>query len=342
MTLKLALAICTILTAITPRAATQSKVAPATATKTDTSAAKKSLLDPALIEYRPLDSGISGNLSSIGSDTLNNLMTLWSEAFGRLYPSVRVQIEGKGSGTAPPALIAGTAQFGPMSRAMKPSELDKFVKKYGYKPTRIKVAIDALAVFVNKDNPLQHASMEQIDAMFSKLRKRGLSNDITKWGQLGLTGDWADKPIRLYGRNSASGTYGYFKKVALKKGDYKNSVKEQPGSASVVRAITEDLYGIGYSGIGYKTSGVRTLAISKPKSGKFYGTDSKSVLSGKYPLARYLYIYINKKPNQPLPPLGREFLRFVLSRAGQAIVIKDGYLPIRAELAAKMTSLVSN
>ena len=323
--------------AASPPTIAQSDVTPATVTKAAKKAAKKSPLDPALATYQPLESGISGNLSSIGSDTLNNLMTFWAEDFRKLYPSVRIQIEGKGSGTAPPALIQGTAQFGPMSRAMKPSEVDEFVKKYGYKPTQIKVAIDALAVFVNKDNPIEHATMEQIDGMFSKLRKLGIKHDITTWGQLGLTGNWADKPIRLYGRNSASGTYGYFKKVALKKGDYKNSVKEQPGSASVVRAITEDLYGIGYSGIGYRTSGVKTLALSKPKSEAFYGTDTQSVLSGKYPLARYLYIYVNQKPKQPLAPLEREFVKFVMSHAGQAIVVKDGYLPVTAKLAKKMT-----
>ncbi len=278
-------------------------------------------------------SGISGNLNSIGSDTLNNLMTLWSESFRREYPNVRVGVEGKGSSTAPPALIEGTAQLGPMSREMKDSELDAFEKRYGYKPTPVRVAVDALAVYVHKDNPIEKLTLAQVDAAFSATRRCGSNHGVTTWGDLGLTGTWANKPISLYGRNSASGTYGYFKNVALCKGDYRNTVKEQPGSASVVQGITEDLYGVGYSGIGYKTSGVKALAIAA-KPGKNYGTtDPKSVYGGQYPLARFLYLYLNKKPNQELDPLVREFVRFILSREGQEIVVKDGYLPLSLGVA---------
>jgi len=185
-------------------------------------------------------SGISGNLDSIGSDTLNNLMTFWSEGFRREYPNVRIQIEGKGSSTAPPALIAGTAQLGPMSRSMKSTELDAFEAKFGYPPTQIRVAVDALAVYLHKDNPIEKLTLEQVDAVFSKTRRCGAPAAFTTWGELGLSGPWASKPIRLYGRNSASGTYGYFKDVALCKGDYEDTVKEQPGSASVVQGVTED------------------------------------------------------------------------------------------------------
>ena len=215
-----------------------------------------------------------------------------------------------------------------MSRAMKSTELDEFEKAFGYKPTQIRVAVDALAVYVNKDNPLTKLTLDQIDAVFSETRKCGHDQDLTTWGSLGLAGSWGSKPISMYGRNSASGTYGYFKKVALCGGDYRDTVKEQPGSASVVQGITEDLYGIGYSGIGYKTSGVKTLALAKGDGDDYYGTDAETVLSGKYPLSRYLYLYINKTPNQPLDPLVREFIRFVLSREGQEVVVKDGYLPI--------------
>ena len=288
-------------------------------------------VDPAIASYERT-SGVSGSLNSIGSDTLNNLMTLWAEGFKKVYPNVRIQIEGKGSSTAPPALIEGTAQVGPMSRAMKESEIDAFEKKFGYKPTQIRVAIDALAVYVNKDNPIEQLTMEQVDAIFSNTRKCGHGNPIDNWGQAGLDGNWTAKPISLYGRNSASGTYGYFKKVALCKGDYRNTVKEQPGSASVVQGVTEDLYGLGYSGIGYKTSGVKTLSLAKKAGETYYGTDAETVLSGKYPLSRYLYLYVNKTPNKPLDPLVREFIKFVLSRAGQETVVKDGYLPISAKL----------
>ncbi len=277
-------------------------------------------------------SGISGSLSSVGSDTLNNLMTLWGEGFQKQYPSVKIQIEGKGSSTAPPALISGTAQLGPMSREMKPSELDEFEKKYGYKPTDIRVAIDALAVYVNKDNPLSKITLPQVDAIFSKTRRCGFPTAITAWKELGLTGGFAARPISLYGRNSASGTYGYFKEHALCNGDYKDTVKEQPGSASVVQGVTEDLNGIGYSGIGYKTSGVKALDLATKEGQPFGKAEASDVYGGKYPLARFLHIYVNKAPNRPFDPLIGEFLRFVLSQEGQQIVVKDGYLPLHIDV----------
>ncbi len=317
---------------VAPREAKTTKAAKLAKKAKDAS----SKVDAKIAKYRPVD-GVSGTLNSIGSDTLNNLMTLWAEGFRKVYKGVKIQIEGKGSSTAPPALIAGTSQLGPMSRKMKPTELDKFEKKFGYKPTRVPVAIDALAVYVHKDNPIRSLSLKQIDAIFSKTRKGGLA-EIKTWGQLGLSGEWKDKPIRLYGRNSASGTYGYFKKIALFKGDYKNTVKEQPGSASVVRSVTEDLYGMGYSGIGYKTSGVKTVMLSK-KKGKAYSTKPKDVLSGKYPLARFLYIYVNRNPRKGAGTLVSEFLRYALSREGQIVVVKDGYLPLSHRVVEKSLQL---
>lgn len=283
--------------------------------------------------------GISGSLNSIGSDTLNNLMTFWAESFREYYPNVKIQVEGKGSSTAPPNLIAGTSQLGPMSRAMKLKEEELFEAKFGFKPTKIGVALDSLAVYVNKDNPIKSLSLQEVDAIFSKNRLGGLSSDIKTWGQLGLTGDWASKPISLYGRNSASGTYGYFKKKALFKGDFKSTVKEQPGSASVVMGITKDLAGLGYSGIGYKTSDVKTVPLSKKKGQTAYEPNYKNVLSKKYPLGRMLYIYIVKEPNKPLDPLVSEFLKFVVSKEGQKIVVKDGYLPLPPKLAAKVVAV---
>ncbi|MCI0690855.1 phosphate ABC transporter substrate-binding protein [candidate division KSB1 bacterium] len=289
-------------------------------------------VDPAIAKYKKT-SGVSGSVGSIGSDTMNNLMTLWGEAFAKFYPNVKLQVEGKGSSTAPPALIAGTAQFGPMSRDMKQEEIDKFEAVYGYKPTAIRTSIDALAVYVNKDNPIKGMTMPQVDAVFSKTRRGGFAQDITTWDQLNMTDGWAGKPISLYGRNSASGTYGYFKEHALYKGDYKDTVKEQPGSASVVQGVTEDRFGIGYSGIGHVTSGVRAVPLAAKEGGEYYGATLEHVVSGKYPLARFLYLYINKAPNKPLDPLVREFCKFVLSQEGQQVVIKDGYLPIPSKVA---------
>lgn len=292
--------------------------------------AEKTHVDAKIRKYTPV-AGVAGNLSSVGSDSLNNLMTYWAEGFKKKYPNVNIQIEGKGSSTAPPALTAGTAQLGPMSREMKGAEIEAFEKKYGYKPTRIGVALDSLAVFVNKDNPIKSLSLDQIDGIFSKTHKSGHA-EITTWGQLGVTGKLSRMPISLYGRNSASGTYGYFKEHALKKGDFKNTVKEQPGSASVVEGVARDIAGIGYSGIGYATSGVRAVPLSTKDGSPAAAATYQNVLNGKYPISRMLYIYVAKQPGKPLPKLVEEFLKYVLSREGQEIVVKDGYDPLTAKM----------
>lgn len=280
-------------------------------------------------------SGISGNLSSVGSDTLANLMTLWAEEFKRLYPSVNIQIQAAGSSTAPPALTEGTGNLGPMSRKMKSRETAAFEKKFGYKPTAIPVAIDALAVYVNKDNPIKGMTIAEVDAIFSSTRKCGYKKGISKWGDLGLTGAWQRRSIQLYGRNSVSGTYGYFKKKALCKGDYRNTVNEQPGSASVVQSVTSSINGIGYSGIGYKTTGVKALPLAKKAGKPFVNATPETAIKGTYPLARFLYVYVNKHPNKAIPPMEREFLKMVLSKIGQQVVVKDGYIPLPAKVADK-------
>lgn len=292
------------------------------------------VLDPALKAYVKV-TGVSGNVNSIGSDTLNNLMTLWAEGFRKQYPNVKIQIEGKGSSTAPPALIEGTAQLGPMSRAMKNTEIDAFERKFRYKPTAFPVAIDALAVYVNKDNSVQGLTMTQVDAIFSKTRRRGAPENLDRWAQLGVTGEVGSSPISIYGRNSASGTYGFFKEYALKNGDYKDEVKEQPGSASVVQGITEDQAGIGYSGIGYLTSGVRALPLAEKDGGPFIPPTQENAMNGSYPLWRHLLIYVNKEPNKPLDPLVREFIKFIYSKEGQAIVRKDGFFPLPQSVIEK-------
>ena len=291
-------------------------------------------VDANLTDYKRA-SGVSGNLSSVGSDTLANLMTLWAEEFKRMYPNVNIQIQAAGSSTAPPALTEGTSNIGPMSRKMKSKELEAFEKKFGYKPTAIRVSIDALAVYVNKDNPIKGMSIPQVDAIFSSTRKCGGAKDVNQWSDLGMTSSWKKRKIQLYGRNSVSGTYGYFKKKGLCKGDFKNSVNEQPGSASVVQSITSSLNGIGYSGIGYKTSGVRAVPLAKKEGKPFVDATADNAISGTYPLSRFLYVYVNKHPNKPLPPMEREFIKLVLSKAGQKVVVKDGYIPLPAKVAEK-------
>ncbi len=297
-----------------------------------TVASAMAALDSKLPSYAKA-SGVSGNVSSVGSDTLNNLMTLWAEEFKKLYPNVNIQIQGAGSSTAPPALTEGTANFGPMSREMKSEELQAFERKHGYKPTAIGVAIDALAVFVNKDNPIKGLTLKQVDGIFSSTQRCGGEN-MQRWGDLGVVSDLAGKPFALYGRNSVSGTYGYFKENALCKGDFKNGVNEQPGSASVVQSVATSLDAIGYSGIGYKTSSVKAVPLSKDGV-TFIEADEKNSLSGKYPLARSLFVYVNKAPNKPLRPLELEFMKMVLSKQGQQVVLKDGYIPLPSEMATQ-------
>ena len=291
-------------------------------------------VDAGIPDYQKA-SGIAGNLSSVGSDTLANLMTLWAEEFSRQYPTVNVQIQAAGSSTAPPALTEGTSNLGPMSREMKDDELEAFEDKHGYKPTAVPVAIDALAVMVNKDNPIKGLTIPQVDAIFSSTLNCGYANDIETWGDAGVA-VWGSKSIQLYGRNSVSGTYGYFKENALCKGDFKSNVNEQPGSASVVQSVTTSKNGIGYSGMGYTTSGVRMVPLAKKEGEPFIAPTPENAISGTYPLTRYLYVYVNKKPNAPLPPLENEFMKMVLSKAGQEVVIKDGYIPLPAGVVKRV------
>ena len=298
---------------------------------TPVSAQQAIQVDPAIPSYKAV-SGVSGSLNSIGSDTLNNVMTLWAEGFNKFYPNVNIQIEGKGSSTAPPALIEGTAQLGPMSRPMKGTEIDGFEAKYGYKPTALRTALDSLAVFVHKDNPVKGLTLMQVDGIFSKTQ-RCKGKDAKTWGDAGMDGAWAGAPISLYGRNSASGTYGFFKEHAMCNGDYKDTVKEQPGSASVVQGVGEDRNGAGYSGIGYTTSGVRAVPLAAKDGDPFHEANYPNVINGSYPLSRFLFVYINREPSKPIDPLVKEFAKFVFSKEGQEVVIKDGFFPLPASVA---------
>jgi phosphate transport system substrate-binding protein len=290
-------------------------------------------VDPNLAKFTPVSSGVSGEIRGVGSDTMLNLFTAWGEGFKKVYPSARTAMDGKGSSAAPPALIQGTAAFGPMSRAMKAEEIDEFEKKFGYKPTGLKAAVDALAVIVHKDNPLKSITLPQVDAVFSKTRKGGGPADIRTWGDLGLTGEWASKPISLYGRNTASGTYGYFKEHALYKGDFKDTVKEQAGTSSVVGGVAADRYAIGYGGIGYLTADVRALPLSKDGKLAPVEATADNCYAGTYPMARFLLLYVNHKPGSELDPLRREFIRYVFSQAGQEVVIDQSYFPVKAVIA---------
>ena len=298
-------------------------------------------IDDRLPDYEPTR-GVSGSIKSVGSDTMNNLMTLWGEAYIGFYPNISLEVEGKGSSTAPPALIAGSSTFGPMSREMKGEEVDEFQKAFGYEPTPLPTGIDMLAVYVHKDNPIGRSglTLQQVDAIFSKTRNGGHQSDITTWGDLGLEGEWASKPISIYGRNSASGTYGYFKKKALFKGDFKDSVKERPGSAAVVQGVASDKFAIGYSGIGYKTADVLAVPLAIEEGEEMIGAIAANAYTGEYPLARFLWLYVNYKPGTKLDPLRAEFIKVIFSHKGQENVVEDGYFPVTAEIAKRALSSV--
>ncbi|WP_353497912.1 PstS family phosphate ABC transporter substrate-binding protein [Vibrio sp. CB1-14] len=277
-------------------------------------------------------SGVSGNLSSVGSDTLSGMTTLWLEEFKYLYPNVNPQIQASGSSTAPPALTEGTAQFGPMSREMRSREIEAFERQYGYKPTALKVAIDAIGLFVHLDNPIEGLNFKQLDAIFSSTLRCGGAEYLQTWKQLGIETPWDERAIQIFGRNSVSGTYGYFKDKALCGGDFRRNVNEQPGSASVVQSVASSINTIGYSGIGYQVSGAKLVPIAN--HGEQYVLPTQvNVQSGHYPLSRFLYVYVNKDPNRALSPIEEAYIRYIYSREGQRIVQKDGYVPVSLEFA---------
>jgi len=295
-------------------------------------------VDPKLPNYKPAP-GLSGQIKSVGSDSMNSLMTQWTEKFKEYYKGVRTEVEGQGSSKAMPALIEGAASFGPMSRDIKSNEIADFEKKYGYKPVLLPTSIDLLAVYVNRDCPLESLSMDQVDAIFSSTRKLG-GETIDKWGQLGITGDYEKEAIALFGRNSASGTYGFFKEKALGNGDFRDRVNEQPGSTAVIASVGENRFAMGYSGIGYKTEAVKLLALSPKKGEPAIEPSEENAYNGKYPLGRYLYLAVNYKPTSKLEPLRKEFLKFVFSKEGQELAVKDGYFPVDAKTAAKALKMV--
>ncbi|WP_100643818.1 PstS family phosphate ABC transporter substrate-binding protein [Alteromonas facilis] len=285
--------------------------------------------------------GVDGSLTSVGSDTLANLISLWSQQFKTYYPHVKIQIQASGSSTAPPALTEGTATIGPMSRQLKTSESSAFQRRYGYEPTMLLVAVDAIALFVDRANPLNAMSLKQVDAIFSRTRFCGAPTSIHTWGELNV-GYWGNEhPIRLFGRNSVSGTYGLFKSMALCDGDFKATVNEQPGSSSVVLSVASSRGALGYAAYGYKTAGVKALSLGETIE-TAVPLNEETVRNGRYPFTRFLYIMINKAPNQPLPTMEREFLRLVLSKEGQDLVRQDGYFPVPDGVRERQLRLLAN
>jgi phosphate transport system substrate-binding protein len=288
-------------------------------------------LDPSLPAYHPVEA-LAGRLKSVGSDTLGHEMDTWAKGFEKLYPDVKVEVEAAGSATAPLALLEGRSQFGPMSRPMTAEETAGFESKYGYKVSSFRVAVDALAVYVNKANPIPCVTLPQLSGIFSVNRKTIGAGDFKTWGALGLTGEWARQPITLYNRNTLSGTYEYFRETALYGGDYRPEIKQQSGSEAVVQAVAADKFAIGYSGIGFKTEGVRAVPLASYHGGTCYEPSVEATLSGKYPIARYLYVYLNRKPGQPLDALRAQFAKYIVSKDGQEQTERGGFYPITNEV----------
>lgn len=285
-----------------------------------------------LHKYEPV-APLTGQLSSVGSDTMVYLMSFWAVEFKRLYPNVTFSILQAGSSTAPPALLQGDANLGPMSRRMKDKEIAAFEAKYGYRPTEVRVALDTLAVYVNRSNPLPGLSIEQVDAIFSTKRRCGSTMEVTHWGQLGMNGEWSGREINLFGRNLLSGTRTFFAENALCNGEFKSTLKMRPTSVEVVSAVSGNIDAMGYSGVSYARPGVRVLPLARATGEAFVEASPENAYNGRYPLTRFLYLYLNRSPQRPLPPLEREFVRFILSAAGQTIVQNDGFIPLSAEIA---------
>jgi phosphate transport system substrate-binding protein len=284
--------------------------------------------DPTIPAYRKVAT-LEGNIRSIGSSTLSSLILRWSSEFKLLYPTVDVLVTGGGSEAAPIALIAGTTELAPMSRPMRASEIDAFKQKFGYEPTRITVGLDAIAVYVNKNNPLTQISIKNLDGIFSATQKRG-SEALKTWGQLGLTGEWTAREIELKGPSRAQGIYSLFKELVLDGGDYRFDLRAEPVASSIVQGVGADEAAIGFASYFYHSARTRALAVSVTGEPPFTLPEQESVVSGRYPLARSLYIYVNLAAKGNLPANTMEFLRFICSASGQQIAARDGNYPLNA------------
>ena len=302
---------------------------------------------PALPAYKPVAS-LSGEIRSVGADTMEDLMKLWIAGFQKIYPNVKFQMEAKASGTAAPALTSGTADIGPVAREVLPNEAEPFRAKYGYDIFSVRVAggsyrtpgrTHAITFFVNAKNPIGKLSFQQLDAMYSTTSKAGANQDIATWGQAGATGEWADKPIHLWGLKRPNGIAYFIQTRVLQGGDYKEGINEHttvgnlPALDAIARGVADDPYAIGYSGFANVIDGVKTVALAEKPKGPFYKGTFEEVASYKFPLSRVIYINLNRKPGTPIDPKVREFLKFVLSRDGQELVEKEGiFLPLTPEI----------
>lgn len=287
--------------------------------------------------------GPPGTLHSVGADTMDELTFGWLRIFRRRFPDVDATIEARSSLSAAPALTSGLADVAPVAREFLPGEHDAFVQKFGYPPLLIRVAggsyatpnrSHALAVYVHRDNPVRSLTMAQLDAVFSATRRRGAAREVATWGDLGATGEWAQRPVNLYSIRRPNGIANFFQQRVLLGGDYRVGIRERNGAddtaalGAVVESIAGDVAGIGFAGFAQARSEVRPLALAE-EGDRFVEGSPATVRDHSYPLARWVYIAVNRRPGEPLPRNVRAFLEIVLSAEGQRVVEEEGaFLPL--------------
>jgi phosphate transport system substrate-binding protein len=281
----------------------------------------------ALPPYAPL-AGLTGKFTSIGESATTNVVARLAAEFRRIYPDVTLEITASLTSIGPSALLEGRADIVPMSRELTAEEVQGFTKKYGYPPTEIKVAADALAIYVEKRNPVPGLTLGQLDGIFSRTQRRGGSS-IETWGQAGLTGEWANRPITLYGYGPEDGARQVFQQQALGGGEFRLSLRVEGGGSSIVQGVAANPGAIGFASIFFACKGVRVVPLAGA-DGRFCAPTTENIRSHQYPLSRFLYIYVNKPPRRPFGGPAAEFLRFLLSREGQQIVADGGNIPLDA------------
>lgn len=272
--------------------------------------------------------GLTGEITSIGDSTTTNLVARIAAEFRRMYPDVMLEVTASPISIGPSALLEGRADLVPMSRPLTPEEVESFTKKYGYPPTEIKVAADALAIYVEKGNPVPGLTLGQLDGIFSQTQRRSGSS-IGTWGQAGLTGEWADRRITLYGYGPEDGAHQIFQQQVLDGGAFRLSLRVEGGGSSIVQGVAADPGAIGFASVFFACKRVRVVELAGA-DGRLYAPTEENVRSRRYPLIRFLYVCVNKPQLQRLGGPAAEFLRFLLSRDGQQIVAAGGNIPLDA------------
>jgi phosphate transport system substrate-binding protein len=285
-----------------------------------------------LPHYEPL-ANLSGNLTSIGDATTTNLAARAITEFRGIYPGVTYNATAGLTSIGAAALLAGKADIVPMSRPLTPAEIAPFQKKYGYAPTEIKVAADALAIYVDKRNPLPSLTLQQLDGIFSRTQLRG-GKPIETWGDAGLGGEWATRPIMLFGYGPGDGVHQTFRQLVLEGGEFRPSLRYEPAGSSIVQGVAADPEAIGCASVFFASRRVRAVPVAG-SDGEFYAPTAENVRSQKYPLTRFLTICVNKAPGRPLPAATAEFLRFLISAEGQQLIVAGGHVRLDASTAAE-------